>query len=420
MKRLGCRRWLVPFCLALLLGGLALPATPVSAATQHVTNCGDAGANTLRGKIGAAAVGDTIVFDQNCTITLATGTLTLTQDVTIDGTGHTIVVDGGCTANCGTTSAVGGVTVFLVGTANAVTAHLTALTIQHGNSPVGSNGGGIYNRGTLTVTNCTISGNNSHKSVDAVGGGGIYNEGYLTVTNSTISGNSANGDGGGISSPSSLTVTNSTFSGNTTTDRGGAIQVTSLLKLANSTLIGNSAQSGGGIYLCRMYAVSNTIIAGNGASVYGPDIYDLPCESSATISGGHNLIGTTDSVVFTLGPGDLVNPTPLLGAPGNYGGPTQTVTLLPGSPAIAAGTAGAGIPTTDQRGVARIGHTDIGAFQSQGFSLAKTGGDNQHQQAGAPWNEPVQGGTLIATSPPPTAPPPTSPASPPPCPPMGK
>ena len=45
----------------------------------------------------SAAAGDTIVFDQNCTITLTTGTLTLTQNVTIDGTGHTVIVDGGCT-----------------------------------------------------------------------------------------------------------------------------------------------------------------------------------------------------------------------------------------------------------------------------------------------------------------------------------
>ena len=69
-----------------------------------------------------------------------------------------------------------------------------------------------------------------------------------------------------------------------------------------------------------------------------------------------------------------------------YGGATQTVPLLPGSPAIAAGASGADIPTNDQRGVARTGHTDIGAFQSQGFTLAKTGGDNQSQQIQAPFH----------------------------------
>jgi hypothetical protein len=109
MLRMTQRRWRVPLYLTLLLAGLVLPAPVVHAATTlHVTDCGDAGTNTLRGRIGAAGAGDTIVFDQNCTITLATGTLTLTTNVTVDGTGHTVVVDGGCTANCGTPSAVGG------------------------------------------------------------------------------------------------------------------------------------------------------------------------------------------------------------------------------------------------------------------------------------------------------------------------
>src|SRR5258708_2656160 len=96
-----CRRWLAPLSLALLLGGLALvlPAARVSANTLHVTDCGDAGANTLRGQIVAAGVGDTIVFNQNCTgattITLATGTLTIaTNNLTIDSNGHTVIVDG--------------------------------------------------------------------------------------------------------------------------------------------------------------------------------------------------------------------------------------------------------------------------------------------------------------------------------------
>ena len=59
---------------------------------------------------------------------------------------------------------------------------------------------------------------------------------------------------------------------------------------------------------------------------------------------------------------------------GNYGGPTQTMALLPGSPAIDAGTSGPGIPTTDQRGLGRVGAVDIGAFESQGFTLTVVAG----------------------------------------------
>jgi hypothetical protein len=73
------RGWLLPVSIAPLLGGLMLPAPVIHAArtTRHVTDCGDAGTSTLRGKIAVASAGDTIVSDQDCTITLATGTLTL-------------------------------------------------------------------------------------------------------------------------------------------------------------------------------------------------------------------------------------------------------------------------------------------------------------------------------------------------------
>ena len=48
---------------------------------------------------------------------------------------------------------------------------------------------------------------------------------------------------------------------------------------------------------------------------------------------------------------------------GDYGGPTQTMALLPGSPAIGEGAAVAGV-TTDQRGFALDSPVDIGAFQA--------------------------------------------------------
>src|SRR4051812_34222715 len=141
------RRALATFIGCILaVGGwlIAAPAAPISAAPPlHVTDCGDAGGNTLRGQIAAAAAADTIVFDQDCTgataITLATGTLTLTQSVTIDGTGHSVVVDGGCTFNGGVCTG-GGVTVFAVNT-SGVLVILNNLTIQHGNTI--ANGGGI-------------------------------------------------------------------------------------------------------------------------------------------------------------------------------------------------------------------------------------------------------------------------------------
>ena len=101
------------------------------------------------------------------------GTLTLAASVTMKGptSGTGVTVDGGCTFN-GTICTASGVTVFTV---NGVTASLSNLTIQHGNSGNnGYHGGGISNNGgTLTVTNSTISGN----SATVGGGGGIFNDG---------------------------------------------------------------------------------------------------------------------------------------------------------------------------------------------------------------------------------------------------
>jgi hypothetical protein len=67
----------------------------------------------------------------------------------------------------------------------------------------------------------------------------------------------------------------------------------------------------------------------------------------------------------------------MLGTLANYGGITQTIPLLPGSAAIDAGTNDY-TPTYDQRGLPRhYGQCDVGAFESQGFTLAKSGGDGQ-------------------------------------------
>jgi hypothetical protein len=60
---------------------------------------------------------------------------------------------------------------------------------------------------------------------------------------------------------------------------------------------------------------------------------------------------------------------------GNYGGPTQTIALLPGSPALAAGGALlATEPPLDQRGLSRpsSGQIDIGAYQTQASPFVVT------------------------------------------------
>src|SRR6266571_4588720 len=85
-------------------------------------------------------------------------------------------------------------------------------------------GGGIYNGGTLTLSNSTVSDNTVTGSNSI--GGGIYNSSdmMLNISNSTVSGNTATGsnsDGGGIYNSGTLTLSNSTVSGNTAPDGAG-------------------------------------------------------------------------------------------------------------------------------------------------------------------------------------------------------
>jgi predicted outer membrane repeat protein len=216
-------------------------------------------------------------------------------------------------------------------------------TTFSGNS-AGYYGGGIFNySGRLTVTNSTFSGN----SADL--GGGIFNIGRLAVTNSTFSGNSAGYYGGGIYG-GRLTVTNSTFSGNSAaSDGGGIYNDYGSLTVTNSTFSGNSAGDGGGIYGVRLW-VTNTIIA-NSAS--GGNC------GGAVKDGGHNLDdGTTcgfkGTGCATTNGTSLCNAAPNLDLAGlaSNGGPTQTIAVESGSPAIGAAYCR---PSTDQRGYWRAG-----------------------------------------------------------------
>jgi hypothetical protein len=221
-------------------------------------------------------------------------------------------------------------------------------------------GGGIVNGlgSTLAVSNSTISYNATDASASDSNyafSGGIANNGTLTVTNSTISGNSASAAGGFFDSYSWA------WGGGVTTSDRGTLAVT------NSTISGNFARAypsrsfyclGGGI--AGSFRSQNTIIAGNSATTV-PDI------SGNLGSLGHDLIGNTQGG-SGFDPTDLLNVNPLLGPLQDNGGPTKTMALLPGSPAIDAGD-NTGAPDWDQRGPGypRIvaGTIDIGAFEVQ-------------------------------------------------------
>jgi len=321
----------------------------------------------------------------------------------------------------GSPGSAGGGALYMM--SNAGTPTITGSTLS-GNTTNG--GGGIFNGGTLMVSNSTLSGNS---------GGGIYNAGYysysatltvndstlsgnsgpaitnyfatLTVNDSTLSGNSTRGDGGGISNGylGTLTVSNSTLSDNSAV-YGGAIyndEFAGTLTVSNSTLSGNSADIyGGGIFATFTnppVTLTNVTVTANRANSYGGGLFvgsGAPVLHNTLIAGNfrgatattaddvygslnsggdYNLIGDgTGMFGLTNGVnGNLVGSAsapidPLLDSLGNYGGSTLTHALLPGSPAIDAGN-NAYATDWDQRGPGypRIvnGIIDIGAFEVQ-------------------------------------------------------
>ena len=321
---------------------------------------------TLREAIGAAnrngAGTDTIsfsaLFDTAQTITLkpALSEIAITASVTIDGPGaRLLTVDA---ANANRVFGIGAGNTWQTGPPGSTTT-ISGLTLVKGRNGDSNGGGALFNEDTVTLNNCTLSGNTAGR------GGGVSNKGTLTLNSCTLSGNTSRNSGGAIYNSGTLTLNSCTLSGNTSDALGGGILSSGTLTLNSSTLSGNSAGNGGGIFIFSgTFNSSNTIVAGNTAGT-NPDL-------SGTInSGDYNLIGNSQGTIFGASANhNVINVDAQLGPLKNNGGPTDTIALLPGSPALNAGDPNfVGAGQFDQRGAgfARVvrGRLDIGAFEVQ-------------------------------------------------------
>ena len=128
-------------------------------------------------------------------------------------------------------------------------------------SPAELVGYGPRNECTLTMKNCTVTGNTSRNAAINVGRRDLYRE-TLNVEGCTISNNTNTTESGGAvrgSVLSTLNITDSTVSNNTAAKTGGAVYAeaydtkagASRTNLTNCTITGNKAQYGGGVYLAR-------------------------------------------------------------------------------------------------------------------------------------------------------------------------
>jgi hypothetical protein len=206
-----------------------------------------------------------------------------------------------------------------------------------------ASGGGIYvSGGTLSISSSTITGN------EAIGGS--------TGSLGDAEGPAGNGQGGGLYiAGGSVSINNSTLDDNEAV--GGAATLPGIGGAGYGGGIDNAAGPGA----LQLY---DTILADNSTSTEDPDL------DGFVDSLGYNLFGNS-SGGSGFAANDLVNVNPQLGPLQNNGGPTQTMALLPGSPAIDAGD-NANAPAYDQRGpgFSRIinGTIDIGAFEVQSSS----------------------------------------------------
>jgi hypothetical protein len=288
---------------ATFLSALCVIALSTQAATITVTNTNDSGVGSLRQALAAANDGDTINFDSSLdgqTITLTSGELSVNKNVTVSGPGpDTLAVSGNATSR-----------VFVIYPGKTVT--ISGLTITNASTNV--YGGGIFNfEATLTVNNCTVSGNSAFQ------GGGIFNDGFfgsatLTINDSTLGGNSSTSYGGAIynggqGGSATLTVNNCTVSGNSGIVFGGGIfndgrSGRGTVTINNSTLSGNSVRTGdfgGGIFNDgtssgnAILTINNSTLSGNLAS-YGGGIYNYGLQGSATLTVTNSTFNDNSSV----------------------------------------------------------------------------------------------------------------------------
>ena len=240
-----------------------------------------------------------------------------------------------------------------------------------------ANGGGMYFQThpdfRSKIVNSTFAGNSTGPEIDDADGGALYaNLGGLRVTGSTFSHNRA-GDAGGaiqVQGADPLRLTDTTISGNRAKGNGGGINfvsgeaslnaVTVVRNVGNSD--GTSGGRGGGILYGDGPRIENSLVALNRIGGTGGGSTRNDCAGEGALDSlGHNLFSNL-SLCELDGPADMVRRNPKLGKLARNGGPTRTVALKKGSPAIGEAKRSTA-PRKDQRGRKRDRRPDVGAFE---------------------------------------------------------
>ncbi|HET9908996.1 MAG TPA: right-handed parallel beta-helix repeat-containing protein [Anaerolineales bacterium] len=239
---------------------------------------------------------------------------------------------------------------------------------------VAGGAGTIYFSG---ATNTSLIENNLFENNSAAAGGAIVGElgnARIEVRNNLFAGNHATTARAGAvyfsasTIPTLIILENNTFYDNDAVGEGGGAYLGAAVDyyLVNNTFSNNAATMGGNLYLgpgASVPKMYNNLFANHAG---GGDCYAF---YNSFINGGNNLVEDGSPECKPTLTGD-----PMLGPLADNGGSTQTMALLPGSPALNAGNT-THCPAADQRGIARPQGSgcDIGAFEYVPLHLSLTG-----------------------------------------------
>lgn len=237
-------------------------------------------------------------------------------------------------------------------------------------------GGAVFGYVSVTATRSTFDHN-----VATGGAGAIAAFGPATIDSSTFLENQAGTDAGAVGA-NTLDVTNSTFKGNSVVNEnpsareGGALFTDGNATILQSTFWDNSSAAAGGQAIQVGADSGNGVVVNVRGNIFSDDASTtrqiVTAPGATLVDLGGNLFTTTAASETSLPSPDpsskfgvtvlsLFGPTPGLA---DNGGPTKTVALSSTSVAIDAVPAGSPSVTVDQRGVARTGLSDAGAYEA--------------------------------------------------------
>lgn len=254
-----------------------------------------------------------------------------------------------------------------------------------GGSGGAADGGALFSGGVAGMWNNTFAFNTAVGGAGGAGGGGGYGYSGAQGGNGGNGGNGGSGFGAVCDTNDMSSFTNCTFAFDSGIGGAGGVGGPAGLGLGGAPppgVAGTNGQAAGGIASGGAFLV-NVLLASNAPGGN--------CNGTFT-DAGHNL-SSDDTPAFTNSSSRNLT-APLLGPLAYNGGPTPTMALLPGSPAIDAGDTTAA-PSRDQRGWPRpLGAAaDIGAYEFDAAGtpsisttpLSQTAevGDNVHFGVGA-------------------------------------